>query len=492
MEILYINWIVFILYLIGVAYLSYIGAKKTKELSDFTVGGWRLGPWPLAIALIATGFSGAIYVGYVGWAYAWGESIYWALIGMALEPIGAFILWKRYLKFQERFDKKPQSVSEWLQLRYKSDSVVLIASFVVLFFIFYIASASMAAAVMFEKFLGIPSFWAIVLAIVIVMLYVSAGGTFSDVYTDVFQSIFMITLSVLIFLSGFFYVGGPFGVTEKLAAIDPILIQPVNPKSSLFYSYEAILGALFTWSFFAILPQYMKFPMGLEKTMRNLRRFLIIFFVLNFVIILVPIGGLYARVLLPQLKTPDYALPELMAKIMPGWAAAFFSVAVMAASMSTADGLYVVMATTFANDLYKKVLVKRGIFKPKDETEADKNALKIAKFSIIPIGLASLYVALNPPPIGIGLLLWVGLGGMMSSIMAPIFIGAFWRRATPTAATLSMLIGLVLYIYLSFTRFAPSSMLIAAYCTIISFIVMVVASLVTKPLPKEFVDKLFT
>ena len=50
--------------------------KKRKGLSDFAVASESMGPISLGLAFAASFFSAATFLGYVGYAYAWGLPLY--------------------------------------------------------------------------------------------------------------------------------------------------------------------------------------------------------------------------------------------------------------------------------------------------------------------------------------------------------------------------------------------------------------------------------
>ena len=76
------------------------------------------------------------------------------------------------------------------------------------------------------------------------------------------------------------------------------------------------------------------------------------------------LGGLLARALLGNAlfaegATSNHALPTLFIELFPTWLAALVGVGVLAAIMSTADGLVVSSSQTIANDLYRRTVAPR-------------------------------------------------------------------------------------------------------------------------------------
>src|SRR5699024_20165 len=137
----------------------------------------------------------------------------------------------------------------------------------------------------------------------------------------------------------------------------------------------------------------------------------------------------------------DLALIEYITWGLPAILAAFVAVVILAAALSTTDGLFVVMSTVFANDIFKKVLVKRGIIKVKEEN-VDKIALQISRYAVLGVGVAASLLVLNPPAF-MGDLMWLGISGVSAGTIVPILLSIFGKsRACRRSAGGSRLIGL--------------------------------------------------
>lgn len=197
--------------------------------------------------------------------------------------------------------------------------------------------------------------------------------------------------------------------------------------------------------------------------------------------LLVLFGGLYARVAVPGLELADQSLLEYVTWGMPAALAAFVGVVILAAALSTTDGLFVVMSTVFANDIYRKVLVRRGIVKA-DEEKVNKVALSIGRFAVILVGLAAMLIVLNPPQF-LGDFMWIGISGVSASTLGPVLYAVFVRRkASPHAAEASMIIGLVSYLIIYFTGVEPSPQAAGGWATLIGIAVMwILASTLKRP-----------
>ena len=74
-----------VLFLIGV-----FASRRVKSMSDFYVGGKRLGYWAVAFSARATGESGWLLIGLTGMGALSGLSAYWVVVG---EVLGVAISW---------------------------------------------------------------------------------------------------------------------------------------------------------------------------------------------------------------------------------------------------------------------------------------------------------------------------------------------------------------------------------------------------------------
>src|SRR5699024_9473017 len=94
---------------------------------------------------------------------------------------------------------------------------------------------------------------------------------------------------------------------------------------------------------------------------------------------------------------PDLGLLSYVSWGMPAFLGALVVVTILAAALSTTDGLFVVMSTVFANDIYRKFLVRRGIVNVSEE-KMQRTAMRISRWAVIVIGILACFLVLSPPP----------------------------------------------------------------------------------------------
>ena len=164
-------------------------------------------------------------------------------------------------------------------------------------------------------------------------------------------------------------------------------------------------------------------------------------------------------------------------------------VGVLSAIMSTSDGLFISIAVIFSNDLYKRTLAP-VIHKHKSEQQIDRIALNISRVAIVIVGIFAVWLASDRPKF-LAVLLWIGIGGIVSGAAGPLVIGSLWRRATKAGAIASFLTGVLLYAYLYVIFGWKNPFGVAGTCVVAASVVMVVVSLLTKPLPEDHLDEVF-
>ena len=82
--------VAFALYLGLMMYIGIYYYRKSKNLSDYILGGRQLGPWITSMSAEASDMSGWMLMGLPGFAYASGLSAIWIAIGLAA---GTWLNW---------------------------------------------------------------------------------------------------------------------------------------------------------------------------------------------------------------------------------------------------------------------------------------------------------------------------------------------------------------------------------------------------------------
>lgn len=99
--------LIVIAYLLSLAYLGFLGYKKTTSASDYLVGGRQMNPFVMALSYGATFISASAIVGFGGVAAAFGMGIQWlCFLNMFIGVVIAFIFFGVFIPI---FKTKPGS-----------------------------------------------------------------------------------------------------------------------------------------------------------------------------------------------------------------------------------------------------------------------------------------------------------------------------------------------------------------------------------------------
>ena len=141
------------------------------------------------------------------------------------------------------------------------------------------------------------------------------------------------------------------------------------------------------------------------------------------------------------------ANPEIAA--LPGWVIALVAAGGLAAALSTAAGLLLVISASVSHDLLKKTLA-RGI--------SDREELFYARIAAATAIVIAGYLGINPPGF-VAQVVAFAFGLAAASLFPAILLGIFTKSTTKEGAIAGMLVGLVgTFCYIAYFKFvAPES-----------------------------------
>lgn len=506
-------WLFLGLYTLVLVGLGLVGNRRVKSADDYATARGSYGPLILALAFAATTASGATFIGFPGLSYTAGVS---AMASAVLYPAGVYlgvlICMRMVSASGELFGSR--SMPQFLGERYQSELIRVLVSIFSLLLLFYLAGQLLSGLVMFEHMLGLPRAWALGITVGVLLIYVVLGGAHADILTDSIQAVLMLAIALgllALFISGYGVEGG---VMESLATQDPALVRVPNPAMPIYQSWWSIAAIPLAHLPLGMLP-HIGNKLWALKAPGQRHQFIKLAFVFGLTLGMMGIGGLLARAVLGDAlfqpgQSSNYALPALFSALFSPWLAAFLGVGILAAIMSTADGLVISSSQVIANDIYRLSIVPR-MKNPPVEAELDRRVLLISRLSTVGIlilcaGMAWLLMDRN-----VALLIWMGTGGMLAAFAGPLVLGALWPGVTRAGALAGLLSGVsvfgILHAGLIDPQWfepgvmrtaaswllgeAPNPFSCSAMGEIVSMLVTWGVSLATKPLPGAHLDKLF-
>lgn len=440
--------IVFILYLLAVLAIGIWAYRQNNDMSDFAIGGRRLGTFVTALSAKATDSSQWVFFGLPGAFYVSGMRNIWLIVGLT---IGFYLSWKLLAGRLRDYSAK---VSDWrvtapgesvtlpgfFANRFRSNSVRSVtAIFIIIFYIIYLGSAFIATGVIFQQIFGGSVVVGTIIGAVVVMVYSSLGGYLASSYTDVVQGVLMWVCLVAVSIAAIVKLGGVGSFLETVGAQNPDLGSPfagvellggewVTTSSVPFIAMiSALAWALGYFGSPHILARFM--GMRTAESARGGAR-LGVFLSITLLGCAGVVGFAAIGIFGPGLENPEDAYMALVAELFPSWVAGIFLAGVLSAVMSTADSQLVVASSTLTEDFYRAFI---------NRDAPAKTLVWLSRIAVLACTGIGVFVALQGGTI-LDLVgyAWAGFG---ESFGPALFAALYWRKATWFGALLSIIAG---------------------------------------------------
>lgn len=436
--------------IIGITFALYLGLmlgiglyfyKKTNDLSDYVLGGRKLGKWGTSISAQASDMSGWLLLGLPGAAFASGLSgSLWMALGLA---IGTYLNWKIVAKRLRILSVKYSdsiTIPSYLENRFGDTSRILkVASslFILLFFLVYTASGFVSGGKLFQTVFGVPYLVSVIIGVIVVVGYTFLGGFMAVCWTDIIQGLLMfftlLILPVIVVIKA-----GSF--SEVLNSIDPNFLNAFDKvtltgstSGSTTLAVISVISSL-AWGlgYFGqphILTRFMAID---DPEQIKSSRIIAIFWVVLSLMGATAVG-LTGHYFFPNLDVADSEtiFMLLVDKCVPLFLTGILMSAILAAIMSTADSQLLVASSTISEDIYKSLINPKA---------TDKQLVNISRLTVLVVALIAFIIALNPNNSVLGLVsyAWAGFGAAFGPC---ILISLFWKNMTRNGAAAGMIIG---------------------------------------------------
>ncbi|MGE7269889.1 sodium:solute symporter family protein [Brevibacillus panacihumi] len=449
--------------------IGYMAGRGNKTSEDHLVAGRSIGPVIGGAALAATQLSAGTFVGTVGVLYLTGASYMWYWPGMfAGWLVSAIWVAPKFQQF------KGVTVPDYIEKRYNSKvAKVIAAALIVVAYTVYLVAQYVAGGILMETIFGLPKIWGAIITIGITMLYTMKGGMKATTYSDFIQAIIM---------AGCFFAAVPI-LYSQAGGFDYVgrFITELQPTlTGWHWQFKDILGFALAFGLSVAIAPYELARMYTMKSQRTVRLAIGFSFIFQAVIaIAICLVGFAMRSLYPIMNNADAASSIMAVNVLPPFIGALIVVAILAAIMSTVSGVMIVSASAISHDIY-------GILKP---NATDKQKMTINKIATVVLSIIPLIFAIKPFDM-VQFIVIVQSSMVASFFFATVVIGLNWKRATGTAALISMLGGVatVLIWYLMQKPFGLNEVIPGV---LVSTVLLIVCSYFTKPVPEESLKPFF-
>ncbi len=409
-------------YVLLMAAIGIIFGLLVKDSGSYFKGNGAI-PWVMATITNFMGlFSTFVFVAYAGIAYTHGIisiTVFWSTVPACI--LCGLLMGKRWRRtgntspmeyLEERYNIKVHTITSWvgLAMRFLENMVRLYAIGI---FITAITPLSLE--------------WSIVVAGLVCVAFNVVGGIWTVSIMSTVQFIILMLITIVLFPLSMQSVGGLDGIAAKL----PEHLNWFNgPKGEIFwlsvYYLMTIIKYNENWTFIQKF-----YCVKDEKAATKVGVWTGIAFLVCTPLFLLP--AVAGPILVPDIADPEMSYVALSSKLLPvGLMGILFS-SMFAATMSSLNSEYNIMANVITLDIYKKV------FRPK---ASDKELLNVARISTAALGIIM---------IG-GAILIRNIGGafeankLFSGILAiplgiPLICGILFRRPNSVNAMLTIIVG---------------------------------------------------
>ena len=475
---------VLVLYLGIMAFIGWYAGRKTNNIGDFFVLSGKAGVVVSGIAYFSTQFSMGTFLGTPGTIYGVGYA------GMAISVPGAvfcmilpaLLIGRKLITLGHKYGFL--TMADYLTDRYHSKNMSGVLGVMMLFFLVPMMGAQIiGAGVIVHVFTGLPEWVGVVGMGIIVILYCMTGGMKGAMMTDVIQGSLMIATAVVTFIVSIVMGGGFSNINHTLQSMNEAYLT--FPGANGYMPWTYYISNIVLWSFFTMGQPHLFtkfFAMKDHKTM--FKAILLGTAGMFFSATLIEWAGVNGIASIQNIEKADQIIPMILQRGMNPFLASIFIAGIVAAGMSTIDGILVTTTGAVTRDIYQKIINK-------DAT--DEAVMKLSKVVTVIIGIIVICFGVFQPGSIFEINLFAFSG--MAIFVVPILFGIYWKKATAKGAIASVIVGIISL--LLFTLNPSVKALAMGFhalfpTTIIASIVMIVVSKFTETPPQETIDRHFT
>lgn len=443
---------VFLAYLLMLAGIGVYCSRYNRDLSDFVIGGRRLGAWVAAFSAQASDFSGWLLIGLPAAAYAGGMSLVWTAIGCSLGVMFNWLVLARRLRsLSVRYGAI--TIPDFLEARFADRTRlirVLSVAIILLFYATYVSAQFIAAGKVFQTtFLDVGMPWGepggfgyyhqgLLIGAAIILLYTAVGGFMAVCWTDFVQAILMVTAAFVVPLVGIYELGGFGALWERMqaGALGADMLSVTGGQAGASFVFGVLIAGLAWGLGYPGQPHIITRFMAMRSE-RDIAKSALISMVWSIAALWgsMFIGFVALALLGPDLPDTDRAMPRLVLSLahFPALFQGLVLSGAIAAMMSTVDSQIIVAVSAVVRDGYEKLLGGHP---------SDRHAVWLSRLVVVALGTAALIMAWSGQSVFAQVLdAWTGLA---AGLGPAVVLGCLWRRTTAPAVIVGMVTGVAL------------------------------------------------
>jgi sodium/proline symporter len=431
-----------------------VASRRVSTLSDYYVGGKKLGYWVVAFSARASGESAWLYLGLTGLGAFVGAQAFWVVVG---EVVGVALAWFVMAKpFKAATDRYASiTIPDYFASRFSGSGDeraarllrLVAATALALFVTIYVSAQIDATGKAFDSFLGWNYYTGALVGFGIVVVYTLSGGFVAVAWSDLFQGSLMALGLTLLPVAAWLTLAPSSGLGATFASLGEGYTSLWGPGGASLDNLLVISSYLAIGLGFLGSPQvFVRFIAIKDEAEIRAGRWVAIAFTIitdgcavgiGMIghAVLVGAGGDFASVLGVD---GERVLPALVANVFPPLIAGLYVAAVLAASMSTIDSLLLVASSALTRDVYQQLWRPDLLGRPL--TGLSRSVTLALAFAALAVALG---VSLTNPDRTIFWYAIFGWSGIAATFCPALILALSWPRYHVRGALASMLTGAI-------------------------------------------------
>lgn len=441
-----ITFIVFLVYFATILVIGLVAGRHGHGDSDeYFLAGRRLPWYAVGLSMIGSNISSEHFIGTIGAAYVFG-------ISAANYELTAFFAMSLLIFFflPYYFRHRLYTIPQFLEDRFDKSTRILFAGLTVIHMVLVLlAGALYAGGLIFQNLMqdevaasaqSQPVTLTLLAGILIVALttgiYSIYGGLSSVVWTDVVQTLILLSAGIFVTVVALASAGGWSAVWAANAAAGSARVHLIQPATDSFAPWPGIVTLFLTLGVWYNCTNqfYIQRCFGARTEWDSRMGIVLAGFIKQLMPLIVVFPGLIALAIYGDQLARDQVFMTLVRDHMGPLPEAFVLTGMAAAIMSTVSSVLNSSATIFTIDVYQRFL----------NPAADQQLLvRVGRRATAVILLIGLIWAPFIAYFQDGLFLYIQdmAAYFAPSIAAIFFLGILWRGATAFAANCTLILG---------------------------------------------------
>ncbi|MGV0394477.1 sodium:solute symporter family protein [Corynebacterium uberis] len=489
----WVDYTLVAIYFLFVLSIGWAAKRRVSSSIDFFLSGRGLPAWVTGLAFISANLGAVEIIGHSANGVQYGfQTMHYFWIGAVPAMVFLGIVMMPFY-----YGSKVRSVPEFMRRRFGSGAHLVNAlSFAIAQLLIAGVNLLLLAKVV-NSLLGWPLWVTLIVAAVIVVSYITLGGLSAAIYNEVLQFFVIVAALLPLTIIGLHRVGGWSGLKESLPAghFSTWPGQAISGFDSPVWSAVGIvfgLGFVLSFGYWTTNFVEVQRSMAAESMSAARRTPIIGAFPKMLIPFLVVIPGMVAATIVTPIMDgsgePNDAILYLMRDLLPNGLLGVGIAGLLAAFMAGMAANISAFNTVMSYDLWQTYVIK---------DKPDEYYLRFGRIATVVATVIAIFTALIASNYGNVMDYLQTLFGFFNApLFATFLLGMFWKRMTPHAGWVGLVLGTAsAIVYWYFAEVAEVSgalfdlegqgtaFIAASIAFVVDIVASVVVTLFTQPKP---------